>query len=229
MPDRTSRQINDLDSRLSQEGSCRPRQRSEVGEHLGNKWRSSCHLTLFPMLTDKQCKNAFCQTGPRARATDSGGLYLEVARRVQALVLEVPLRREGEAPLRGLSPGSASRRPGPLVTMRETTPVGRRPGAHAAGGPSQFPVRRQRQLRVTAREFRATKRSAGAITTPSAGWSASRRTSSLAGQASALPDRRTDAAADAAARRGTWHARTASLAAGSLRAGVSIRRCHRTL
>lgn len=32
------------------------------------------------MLTDKQCKNAFCPEGKaRARATDSGGLYLEVA------------------------------------------------------------------------------------------------------------------------------------------------------
>ena len=32
------------------------------------------------MLTDKQCKNASCPEGKaRARVTDSGGLYLEVA------------------------------------------------------------------------------------------------------------------------------------------------------
>lgn len=50
------------------------------------------------MLTDKQCKNASCIPGKaRVRIADSGGLYLEVTpHRVKALVLEVPIRRQGE-------------------------------------------------------------------------------------------------------------------------------------
>jgi hypothetical protein len=46
------------------------------------------------MLTDKQCKNAILPRGqsPRIRASDSGGLYIEVAERwFEALVLEVLL------------------------------------------------------------------------------------------------------------------------------------------
>lgn len=35
---------------------------------------------ISPIFTDKQCKNAFCPEGKaRARVTDAGGLYLEIA------------------------------------------------------------------------------------------------------------------------------------------------------
>lgn len=35
---------------------------------------------ISPIFTDKQCKNAFCPEGKaRARVTDAGGLYPEIA------------------------------------------------------------------------------------------------------------------------------------------------------
>jgi len=50
------------------------------GEHLGERTAVFLPIrSLFPMLTDKQCKNGLCTEGRvRVRLADASGLYLEV-------------------------------------------------------------------------------------------------------------------------------------------------------
>lgn len=74
--DRNYRQINDLVGRLSQEGTCRL-----TAAHVDKQMAFVVPFgVISPIFTDKQCKNAFCPEGKaRARVTDAGGLYLEIA------------------------------------------------------------------------------------------------------------------------------------------------------